>query len=82
MSRITTLLTRPSTLGVLAIAGSGAFFAGMKGRTVVAKQKAQAGFSEGAAGASEGAEGAIRGGSAGSENKNYEVNTHRSGGGV
>ena len=41
MSHIAALLTRPSTLGIIAVAGSGAFYVGLKGRTMVAKQQAQ-----------------------------------------
>ena len=34
MSHIASLLTRPSTLGAVAVAGSGAFYVGLKYRTV------------------------------------------------
>ena len=41
MSHITSLLSRPSTLGFIAVAGSGAFYIGMKSRTMAAKQQQQ-----------------------------------------
>lgn len=34
MSHITNLLTKPSTLGAIAVAGSGTFYVGLKFRTV------------------------------------------------
>lgn len=35
MSHITNLLTKPSTLGAIAVAGSGAFYVGLKYRAVM-----------------------------------------------
>lgn len=69
MSSITTILTRPSTLSILAVCGTGAFFLALKSKTAIAKQ--------------------ARKGSNGGEvdsdvikNKDYQVSTGRSGGGL
>ena len=75
MSHVTSLLARPSTLGFLAVAGSGALYVGMKGRTMAAKQQAQTKSTEGAQkdGSGKGAD----------RDKNYHVRAgERSGGGV
>ena len=71
MSSITTFLSRPSSLGLLAICSSGAFYVGLKSKTLLAKraQKRSGDISEGENGADE-------------KDKNYEVSTARSGGGV
>ena len=82
MSHISSLLSRPSTLGVIAVAGSGAFYLGLKGRTIVAKQQARSESIEGAAaGGQDGAKSTI--GDSGSTDKNYHVRAgERSGGGI
>lgn len=66
MAHLTTLLTRPSALGTIAVLGSGAFYVGMKYKTLIAKQAWRL---------SEDGEG-------GDRQMNYEVKTGRSGGGV
>ena len=87
MSHILSLLSRPSTLGFLAVAGSGAFYVGMKGKTMVAKQQQQQGQGQsqsgsikgvpGAQGAGEDEEGGVE------RSRSYHVNAgERSGGGV
>ena len=71
MSHIISLLSRPSTLGLVAVAGSGAFYFGLKSRTAMAQQaRRESGGYESRAG-----------GPAGME-KNYEVKAGREGGGV
>ena len=71
MSSIANLLTRPSTLGAIAVAGSGAFYVGLKYRTVMGTD-AQRGS------------GSAPGGSQGSlkQEQSYEVKPGREGGGV
>lgn len=71
MSHFTSVLTRPSTIGLVAVAGGGAFYLGLKSKTIMAQQaQRDSGKSES--------------GVAGSENneKNYEVKAGREGGGV
>lgn len=72
MSHITSLLTRPSTLGVIAVAGSGAFYLGLKSKTIMAQQAQR----------DSGENKSSVGGSANKEEKNYEVKAGREGGGV
>ena len=82
MSHIASLLTRPSTLGILAVAGSGAFYVGLKGRTMVAKQQARSESDEGAAAGGKDRAMASKGNSE-STNKSYHVRAgERSGGGI
>ena len=71
MSHITSLLARPTTLGVIAVAGSGAFYLGLKSKTLTAQQARREG-------------GEFQGGAGGSGNKeiNYAVKAGREGGGV
>ena len=71
MSHMTSLLTRPSTLGLVAVAGSGAFYFGLKSKTIMAQQ-AQRDGGENRSGAAAGV----------NEGKNYEVRSGREGGGV
>lgn len=71
MSHITSLLTRPSTLGAIAVAGSGAFYVGLKYRTVMGPG-AEQGFGLGHSGS----------GGTVDTGKNYEVKPGREGGGV
>ena len=71
MSSIANLLTRPSTLGAIAVAGSGAIYVGLKYRTLMGPDQQQ---------------GSKLGprderGSAGQE-QSYEVKPGREGGGV
>lgn len=81
MPHMLSLLSRPSTLGFLAVAGSGAFYVSMKGKTMVAKQQHQ-----GQSGSIQGAQGAQGVGEeeGGVESRrSYHVNAgERSGGGV
>ena len=71
MSHFTSLLTRPSTLGLIAVAGSGAFYLGLKSKTVMAQQARRE-------------SGENQSGSGGPANKerSYEVKAGREGGGV
>ena len=79
MSTLTSLLTRPSTLGALAVAGSGAFYVGLKYRTLTGPDGSpQAGIGNRSAEAGEGK--GIR--KARVEGKSYEVKPGREGGGV
>ena len=71
MSSIITYLSRPTTLSILAICGTGAFYIGLKSKTVMAKQ-AQKG-SDSTQSGSEAVE---------VKDVNYQVSTGRSGGGV
>ncbi len=76
MSSITSLLTRPSALGAIAVAGSGAFYVGMKYRTLMGPTQAE--LRHGSAEADEGKDiGKAKG-----EGKSYEVRPGREGGGV
>ncbi len=68
MSHITHLLTRPSTLGAIAVAGSGAFYVGLKYKTVMGAE-ARRGSGSG------------QGGGEGGD-RSYEVKAGREGGGV
>lgn len=71
MSHITSLLTKPSTLGLVAVAGSGAFYFGLKSKTIMAQQaQRDIGKSESMVG------GSVDG------DKSYEVKAGREGGGV
>ena len=74
MSHLSTLLSRPSTLGLVAFAGSGAFYLGLKSKTIMAQQQARGRENEkqNRAGAS----------TTGSSEKSYEVRAGREGGGV
>lgn len=71
MSHFTSVLTRPSTLGLIAVAGSGAFYLNLKSKTVMAQQ-AQRESGQNRSGA---------GGPANTE-RTYEVKAGREGGGV
>ena len=71
MSHFTSVLTRPSTLGVIAVAGSGAFYLGLKSKTVMAQQ-AQRESGQNRSGAGEPA----------NTERSYEVKAGREGGGV
>ena len=71
MSNITSLLTRPSTLGVIAVAGSGFFYLGLKSKTLMAQQAQRGGVDN-----QSGAEGPAN------KERNYEVRAGREGGGV
>lgn len=71
MSHFISLLTRPSTLGLVAVAGSGAFYLGLKSKTVMAQQAQR----------ESGKYDSKAGGPANMEN-NYEVKAGREGGGV
>jgi hypothetical protein len=66
MSGTASLLTRPLSLGAIAVAGSGAFYVGLKYRPLTAPE-AQRG-----PGSNQG----------GSKDKNFEVKSGREGGGV
>ena len=68
MSGITNLLSRPSTLGAIAVAGSGAFYVGLKYRTVTG-----AGLQQGSPGG---------GKATANSGQSYEVRPGREGGGV
>ncbi len=71
MSHLTSLLTRPSSLGLIAVAGSGAFYLGLKSKTIMAQQAQRAsGEKESMAGAPANRE------------RSYEVKAGREGGGV
>ena len=71
MSHLTSLLTRPTTLGLIAVAGSGAFYLGLKSKTLTAQQaRREGGQNQGEAGES------------GSKETNYAVKAGREGGGV
>ena len=71
MSHLTSLLTRPTTLGLIAVAGSGAFYLGLKSKTLTAQQaRREGGENRGGAGGS------------GSKETNYAVKAGREGGGV
>ncbi len=79
MSTLTSLLTRPSTLGALAVAGSGAFYVGLKYRTLTGPSgSTQAELGRGSAEADEGKGMGMGKG----EGKSYEVKPGREGGGV
>lgn len=71
MSQFTSLLTRPSTLGVIAVAGSGFFYLGLKSKTMMAQQ-AQRGSGHNQSGP----------GGPASKERSYEVKAGREGGGV
>lgn len=71
MSHITSLLTRPSTLGFVAVASSGAFYIGLKSKTITAQQAQRA----------KGESQSVAEGSANRE-MNYGVKPGREGGGV
>ena len=71
MSSFTSLVTRPSTLGLIAVAGSGAFYLGLKSKTVMAQQ-ARRGGGENQSGV----------GGPANEKRSYEVKAGREGGGV
>lgn len=68
MSHITNLFTRSSTLGAIAVAGSGAFYVGLKYKTVMGVETPIA--SDSNLGSGEG------------QDKSYEVRAGREGGGV
>lgn len=71
MSGIAHLLTRPSTLGAVAVAGSGAFYVGLKYRTVLGSDPQQgSGLGQG------GSQGSVE------QTQSYEVKPGREGGGV
>lgn len=71
MSHITSLLSRPSTLGLVAVAGSGAFYFGLKSKTILAQQaRRESGKNQNVA------EGPAN------HEKNYGVKAGREGGGV
>ena len=71
MSHIASALTRPSTLGIIAVAGSGAFYLGLKSKTITARQ---------AHNDSEGKQNRV--GEAANKEINYGVKSGREGGGV
>lgn len=71
MSHITSLLSRPSTLGVVAVAGSGAFYLGLKSKTIMAQQAQR-----------DRGERKTRAGGPADEGKDYGVKAGREGGGV
>ena len=71
MSHITAILTRPSTLGLIAVAGSGAFYLGLKSKTIMAQQ-AQRDIGQNQSGT----------GAPANKEKSYEVKAGREGGGV
>lgn len=71
MSSITSLLTRPTTLGMIAVTGSGAFYVGMKYRTLIGPE-VQRGTGESQSSSEEPV----------NKEKNYEVKPGREGGGV
>lgn len=71
MSHIASLLSRPSTIGVIAVAGSGAFYLGLKSKTIMAQQAQR-----------DKGENQSRPGGPANEEKNYEVKAGREGGGV
>ncbi|KAL2056469.1 hypothetical protein ABVK25_003493 [Lepraria finkii] len=71
MSSKPSLLTRPTTLCMIAVAGSGAFYVGMKYRTLMGPE-VQRGSGE----LQSGREGSVN------KKKNYEVKPGREGGGV
>ena len=73
MSNLTSLLTRPTTLGAIAIAGSGAFYVGLKYRTLMGPNTR--------GGTGTGSQEAPMS-SSGENNKSYEVKPGREGGGV
>ncbi|KAK0512372.1 hypothetical protein JMJ35_005500 [Cladonia borealis] len=68
MSTLTSLLTRPSALGFLAVAGSGAFYVGLKYRTLTGPEGKEMGRNIGK--------------TKGEGPKSYEVKPGREGGGV
>lgn len=68
MSHIANLLTRPSTLGAIAVAGSGAFYVGLKYKTITGSDVQRRSGSSQSSG-----EG---------QDKSYEVKAGREGGGV
>lgn len=70
MSTLTSLLTRPSTLGAIAVAGSGAFYVGLKYRTLTGQPQPDASPTPKPGQADEG------------KSKSYEVKPGREGGGV
>lgn len=73
MSSIASILTRPSTLGAIAVAGTGAFYVGLKYRTLMGVgSEAQ----RGAADSQSGSEGPVN------KEKSYAVKPGREGGGV
>ena len=66
MSSLANLLTKPSTLGAIAVAGSGAFYVGLKYRTVMGSDSSRQSGSQTSAG----------------QEQSYEVKPGREGGGV
>ncbi len=68
MSHITHLFTRPSTLGAIAVAGSGAFYVGLKYKTVMGAEAQR-----GSGPSQNSGEG---------QDRSYEVKAGREGGGV
>ena len=69
MSSITTFLTRPATLSILAVCGTGAFLVRLKSKTAIAKQARKGSNGD------ETDDDTIK-------SKDYQVSTGRSGGGV
>lgn len=75
VSRMSHILTRPSTLGFLAIGGTGAFYLTLRSRSVKAKQARKSGSPPPSS--SPGSRSGVDG-----EGENFAVRTGRSGGGV
>lgn len=71
MSHISSLLTRPSTLGLVAVGGSVAFYLGMKSKTIMAQQAQR-----------DSGEDQSRARGPAVQEKNYGVKAGREGGGV
>ena len=71
MSYITSLLTRPTTLGLVAVAGSGVFYLGLKSKTTMAQQAQRDGRGS-----------QSKAGESADKEKTYEVRAGREGGGV
>ena len=71
MSGITNILARPSTLGAIAVAGSGAFYVGLKYRTLMSSEVTQSSKSTRSGGQL-----------STSQEQSYEVKPGREGGGV
>ena len=74
MSHLTSLLSKPSTLGLIAVGGSGAFYLGLKSKTIMAQQAQRDSGGENAASGADG--------QADEGRKNFEVKAGREGGGV
>lgn len=68
MSHVTSLLTRPATLGAIAAAGSGALYLGLKYRIVMGSEMQQGS--------------SMKQDSTQGQEKSYEVKPGREGGGV